>query len=101
MRKKREGLDLEKRDTEGQQRYSDIIREPDPWTGGYSFAESMVREVGPLSTALSLKAPEYYEGVARRNLERVGDILRRLDLQKADILELRMETRAILADLAA
>lgn len=44
---------------------------------------------------------EYAEFQVQRNLEQVGRILERLDLDQADIVQLRTETRAILARLAA
>jgi hypothetical protein len=43
----------------------------------------------------------YAEFQVQRNLEQVGRILERLDLDQADIVQLRTETRAILARLAA
>lgn len=38
---------------------------------------------------------------ARRNLEHVGRILQRLDREQAEIIQLRKETRAMLAEMAA
>lgn len=45
------------------------------------------------------RVPQEFE--ARRNLEQVGRILHRLELDQTDIVLLRTETRAILAGLAA
>jgi hypothetical protein len=62
------------------------------------FAGHVMREPGPVGMALALHAAS--EQVSQ-NLEQVGAILRRLDLDREGILALRHETRAILAELAA
>lgn len=63
-----------------------------------SFARSTAGERGPVSTALAIHAASEQ---ASQNLEQVGVILRRLDLDRECILALRAETRATLAELAA
>ncbi|HEX6911572.1 MAG TPA: hypothetical protein VF142_14315 [Longimicrobium sp.] len=63
-----------------------------------SFARYTTSERGPVGTALAIPAAG---DPADRNLEQVGAILRRLDLDREAILALRYETRAILAKLAA
>jgi hypothetical protein len=66
------------------------------------FAQHTLRERGAPTLAWPLGRLEAeYEAVASRHLEQVGRILRRLDLDQAEILRLRSETRAILAELAA
>ena len=101
MRKKREERNLEEQGRERQQPYSGIIREIDPSTGTHAAGSFVIRECGPAGMALRLDRLDYDEIVARQNLEQVGRILHRLDLDMAEILELRTETRAILAELAA
>jgi len=61
----------------------------------------ILRERAVHSLAWPLDATEDHEFEARRNLEQVGRILHRLELDQADIVLLRTETRAILAGLAA
>lgn len=68
---------------------------PNPHFGQHTLRERALGVAWPLDTA------EYEEVVARQNLEQVGRILARLELDRAEILELRTETRAILAGLAA
>lgn len=65
------------------------------------FAQYTVRERGAVSLMWPIDTPEFQEVVARQNLEKVGHILHRLDLDQAAIVQLRDETRAILAELAA
>lgn len=55
----------------------------------------------PPGVAWPLAADECPELEATHSLEHVGRILRRLELDPADIVQLRTETRAILAGLAA
>ncbi len=102
MRKKRVRQEPEDWGGEGRQRYSDIVRETDPNTGKPFAGNSVLRECGPAGMALRLDSClDFDEIVARQNLEQVGRILRRLELDRAEILELRTETRTILAELAA
>lgn len=56
---------------------------------------------GPLRVTWPLNEDEHALMEARRNLEQVGQILRRLELDRTEIAELREETRTILARLAA
>jgi hypothetical protein len=65
---------------------------PDPHFGQYTLRESAA---WPRGMDVECQA------VARDHLEQVGRILKRLDLDQLEILQLRSETRAILAGLAA
>lgn len=70
-----------------------------PW---YVRARSLGLGVrGPLRVTWPLNEDEYALMEARRDLEQVGQILRRLELDRAEIAQLREETRVILARLAA
>lgn len=69
---------------------------PRPHSGQFTL-----RERAAHSVAWPLDTDEYLAFEATRNLEQVGHILRRLELDQADIVQLRTETRAILAGLAA
>jgi hypothetical protein len=60
-----------------------------------------VRRPGPLRVTWPLDADEHMLREARRNLEQVGQILERMERNKAEIAQLRAETRAVLARLAA
>lgn len=60
-----------------------------------------VRERPAHAAAWQVNPTEYAELQIQRNLEQVGRILKRLELDQADIVKLRTETRAILAELAA
>lgn len=69
--------------------YRDVLR---------CFARHVMRARGPVGTALAMHAASEQ---ASRNLEQVGLILRRLDLDREGILALRSETRTLRAELAA
>jgi hypothetical protein len=60
-----------------------------------------LRERPAPGAAWQVNPTEYAEFQVQRNLEQVGRILKRLELDQADIVQLRTETRAILAELAA
>jgi len=73
---------------------------PNPAFGHHSLRESYVNDLTwPLGHMGFEEARHAAE--ARYNLEQVGHILHRLELDQADIIQLRTETRAILAGLAA
>lgn len=76
-------------------------RKPVYFNNNPHFGQDTLRERGAASAAWPLDTAEYQEVVARQNLEQVGRILQRLELDQADIVQLRSETRAILAELAA
>jgi hypothetical protein len=61
----------------------------------------ILRERPVRALSLPLDALSDQEVEARRNLEHVGIILQRLEREQAEIIRLRRETRAILAELAA
>lgn len=65
-----------------------------PWIGLGSLR-------GPAGVTWPMNEDQFALMEARRNLEQVGQILRRMDRNRAEIARLRAETRAILADLAA
>lgn len=60
-----------------------------------------VRERPAPGATWQVNPTEYAQFQIQRNLEQVGRILKRLELDQADIVQLRTETRAILAELAA
>jgi hypothetical protein len=60
-----------------------------------------VRERPAPGATWRVNPTEYAEFQVQCNLEQVGRILERLELDQADIVQLRTETRAILAGLAA
>jgi hypothetical protein len=70
-----------------------------------NFAQMTLREHGAFAPALAwpLGAVESDpdEAVVQHNLEQVGAILQRLELDQVEIVRLRTETRARLARLAA
>jgi hypothetical protein len=68
---------------------------------GHSSGFVGVRERPVAAAAWQANPTEYAEFQIQRNLEQVGRILKRLELDQADIVQLRTETRAILAGLAA
>lgn len=61
----------------------------------------ILRERPVHAASWPLDAVSDQEVEARRNLEHVGRILQRLDWEQAEIVRLRKETRAMLAELAA
>lgn len=71
-------------------------RQPSPGARTYLLRE---RPVHAASLPLSTLSDQEVE--ARRNLEHVGRILQRLDREQAEIIQLRKETRAMLAEMAA
>ena len=72
--------------------------QPDPRFGQFTLRERYAADL-PWPLAGVHDGPD--EAAVSRNLEQVGVILRRLDLDKRDIVRLRTETRAILDGLAA
>lgn len=71
-------------------------RPPNPGATPFILRERAVHAPSWPLDALSDREVE-----AQRNLEHVGRILQRLDREQAEIVRLRKETRAILAELAA
>jgi hypothetical protein len=67
---------------------------PDPHVGQYTLRESA-------AAAWPRGMDAECQAVAMNHLEQVGRILERLDLDQREILQLRSETRTILAGLAA
>ena len=101
MRSKHEDRDREPRSGDEPEIDPASGRKPVYFDTSRPFAQYTVREGGAVSLMWPIDTPEFAEMVARRNLEQVGHILHRLDLDQADIVQLRDETRAILAELAA
>lgn len=101
MGSKHEDRDRETRSGDEQEIDPASGRKPVYFNTSRPFAQHTLRERGAASLMWPVDTPEFHEVVARQNLEQVGRILQRLDLDQADIVQLRAETRAILAELAA
>jgi hypothetical protein len=67
--------------------------------GAHEVREQFIPDLAwPMSVGVE---PGYELAAARHNLEQVGYILQRMELDRRDIIQLRDETRALLAELAA
>lgn len=84
------------------------VRDPSPFSGlaamffrGRRPGFGGLPGPGMLGVTWPLNEDEFMLREIHRNLEQIGQILRRLEQNKAEIAELRDETRAILARLAA
>lgn len=67
--------------------------------GAHEVREQFIPDLAwPMSVGVE---PGFELAAARHNLEQVGYILQRMELDRLDIIQLRDETRALLAELAA
>lgn len=101
MESKHEDHDRDTRSGDEQEIDPASGRKPVYFNTSRPFAQYTLREGSAVSLMWPIDTPEFAEVIARQNLEQVGRILQRLDLDQADIVRLRAETRAILAELAA
>jgi hypothetical protein len=82
------------------------VRDPSPFSGLPAMFFRARRpglgglpEPGMLGVTWPLNNDEFMRREIHRNLEQIGQILRRLDVRQAEIDRLGTETRAILAEL--